>query len=207
MGELAKAHKCKIARNFDPTPKVCQRGQTYQVGWVLVIRFFGHPCRARQDRCGERVMDATLVLIDSDAELLRARALVDQLWHSNDPAGVARLEAQARLIAAYEEMKGPRRPPNVADLIRHLMDQHGLTRADLIPLLGTPSRVSEVMRGKKGLSMAMVQRLRARFRVPADLLLPPPKKSPPRRSPKRAAPRWSTAWMQGGTRQSLFRST
>ncbi len=132
-------------------------------------------------------MDATLILIDSDAELLRARALVDQLWNSSVPADVARLEAQARLIAAYEETKWPRRPPSVADLIRHLMDQHGLTRADLIPLLGTPSRVSEVLRGKKGLSMAMVQRLRARFRVPADLLLPPPKKSPPRRSPKRAA--------------------
>ena len=96
-------------------------------------------------------MDATLILIDSDAELLRARALVDQLWNSNDPADVARLEAQARLVAAYEEMKWPRRPPSVADLLRHLMDQHGLTRADLIPLLGTPSRVSEVMRGKKGL--------------------------------------------------------
>ena len=63
----------------------------------------------------------------------------------------------------------------------------GLARADLVPLLGTPSRVSEVMRGKKGLSMAMVQRLRARFRVPADLLLPPLKKAPSRRSTKRAA--------------------
>ena len=132
-------------------------------------------------------MDATLILIDGDAELLRARALVDELWISNDPADVGRLSAQARLIAAYEEEKWPRRPPKVADLIRHLIDQHGLTRADLIPLLGTPSRVSEVLRGKKELSMAMVQRLRARFRVPADLLLPPPKKSPPRRSTKRAA--------------------
>jgi HTH-type transcriptional regulator/antitoxin HigA len=98
------------------------------------------------------MMDAILVLIDSDAELFRARALVDQLWNSNDPADVARLGAQARLIAAYEEMKWPRRPPSVADLIRRLMDQHGLTRADLIPLLGTPSRVSEVMRGKRGLA-------------------------------------------------------
>ena len=53
-------------------------------------------------------MDAALVLIDSDDELLRARALVDQLWNSNDPADVARPEAQARLIAAYEEMKWPR---------------------------------------------------------------------------------------------------
>jgi hypothetical protein len=34
-------------------------------------------------------MDATLILIDSDDELLRARALVDQLWNSNDPANVA----------------------------------------------------------------------------------------------------------------------
>ena len=132
-------------------------------------------------------MDATLILIDSDAELARARALVEQLWNSNNPADVARLEAQARLIAAYEEKKWPRRQPSIADLIGHLMDQHGLTRADLVPLLGTPSRVSEVMRGKKGLSMAMVQRLRARFRVPADLLLPPPKKASSRRSTKRAA--------------------
>jgi len=97
------------------------------------------------------------------------------------------VKVQARLVAAYEEKKWPRRPPSVADLIRHLMDQHGLTRADLIPLLGTPSRVSEVLRGKKGLSMAMVQRLRARFRVPADLLLPPPKKSSSKRTTKRAA--------------------
>ena len=132
-------------------------------------------------------MDATLILIDSAGELVRARALVDQLWNSNDPADVARLEAQARLIAAYEEKQWPRRPASVADLIRHLMDQHGLTRADMVPILGTPSRVSEVMRGKKGLSMAMVQRLRARFRVPADLLLPAPKKVQSRRSTKRAA--------------------
>jgi HTH-type transcriptional regulator/antitoxin HigA len=133
------------------------------------------------------MMDATLVLIDSEAELARARELVDRLWQSDDPADVARLEAQARLIAAYEESKWPRRPPSTAELIRHLMDQHGLTRSDLVPILGTPSRVSEVLRGKKGLSMAMVQRLRARFRVPADLLLPALHTAPSGGSAKRAA--------------------
>jgi HTH-type transcriptional regulator/antitoxin HigA len=132
-------------------------------------------------------MDATLVLIDDDAELARARALVDRLWESDKPNDIARLQAQARLIAAYEESKWPRRPPSTAELIRHLMDQHGLTRTDMVPILGTPSRVSEVLKGKKGLSMAMVQRLRTRFRVPADLLIPPPKKAPVRRAPKRTA--------------------
>src|ERR1700688_4713275 len=148
-----------------------------------------HPWRIRQNRRGDRVMDATLILIDSDAELARARALVDRLWQSDDPAEIARLQAQARLIAAYEESKWPRRPSSTADLIGHLMDQHGLTRADMAPILGTPSRVSEVLRGKKRLSMAMVQRLRARFHIPADLLLPPPKKAPASRPAKRAPAR------------------
>ena len=62
-------------------------------------------------------MDATLILI----------IIAMPLWNSSDPTDVARLEAQARLVAAYEEMKWPRRPPSVAGLIRHLMDQHGLT--------------------------------------------------------------------------------
>jgi HTH-type transcriptional regulator / antitoxin HigA len=132
-------------------------------------------------------MDATLIVIDSDAEMARARALVDRLMASDDPADLARLQAQARLIAAYEENKWPRRIPNAAEMIRYLMDQHGLTRADLVPILGTPSRVSEILRGKKGLSMTMVQRLRARFRVPADVLLPLPNKGPTRRATKRAA--------------------
>jgi HTH-type transcriptional regulator / antitoxin HigA len=121
-------------------------------------------------------MDATLIVIDSDAELARARALVERLMSSasDDPADVARLRAQARLIAAYEQEKWPPRQPQTAEVIRYLMEQHGLTRADLVPLLGTPSRVSEILRGQKELSLSMIQRLRARFQVPADLLLPPP---------------------------------
>jgi hypothetical protein len=43
------------------------------------------------------MMDATLILIDSNAELVRAHALVDRLWNSENPADVARLQAQARL--------------------------------------------------------------------------------------------------------------
>jgi len=132
-------------------------------------------------------MDAKLILIDSAAELARAHALVERLWDSDAPADVVRLAAQARLIAAYEESRWPRRPPSTAALIRYLMEQHGLTRADMVPILGTPSRVSEVLAGKKGLSMAMVQRLRARFNVPADLLLPPLKKAPGHGAAKRDA--------------------
>ena len=130
-------------------------------------------------------MDTTLIVIDSDAELARAHALVDRLMASNKPSDAPRLEAQARLIAAYEEAKWPRRRPSTAEIIGYLMDQHGLTRADLVPLLGTPSRVSEVLSGKKELSIPMVQRLRDRFRLPADVLLPGLKKTGARRKAKR----------------------
>jgi HTH-type transcriptional regulator/antitoxin HigA len=53
------------------------------------------------------------------------------------------------------------------------MDQHGLSRSDLVPILGTASRVSEVLSGKRELSMTMVRRLRERFHIPADLLITP----------------------------------
>ncbi|MFZ1964973.1 MAG: XRE family transcriptional regulator [Roseiarcus sp.] len=132
-------------------------------------------------------MDANLIVIDDDAELARARALVEALWDSGAPADIARLRAQALLIAAYEESRWPRRPLSPAELIRHLMDQHGVSRAEMAPILGTPSRVSEVLSGKKGLSLAMVQRLRARFPIPADLLLPPPGRPGRAAAGKRAA--------------------
>jgi len=132
-------------------------------------------------------MNANLIVIDSDAELKRARALVDKLMTSDDAADIARLEAQARLIEAYEQKRWPLETPRTADIVRFLMDQHGLSRAEMVPILGTMSRVSEVLSGKKELSMTMVQRLRARFGVPADVLLPPVKMTKARGKAKRKA--------------------
>lgn len=81
--------------------------------------------------------------------------------------------AQTRLIEAYERARWPRRPSSLPDLLAYLMEQHDMSRADLVPLLGTPSRVSEVLSGKRALSMSMVRRLRDRFGIPADLLIAP----------------------------------
>jgi HTH-type transcriptional regulator/antitoxin HigA len=132
-------------------------------------------------------MDATLIVIDSDAELARAMKLIEKLLPSDDPADVKRLAAQARLVAGYEQTRWPARTPRTADVIRYLMDQHNLSRADMVPILGTMSRVSEVLSGKKELSMTMVQRLRARFGVPADVLLPPAKMTKARGKAKQNA--------------------
>jgi HTH-type transcriptional regulator/antitoxin HigA len=131
-------------------------------------------------------METTLIVIDSDAELARARALVDRLMASEVPGDRARLAAQARLIAAYEEERWPPRMPSAAEAIRYIMDQHGLKPSDLVPDIGSAERVDDVLRGHRQLTLARVQRLRARFAVSADLLLPP---AAARRAGRRSAKR------------------
>jgi HTH-type transcriptional regulator/antitoxin HigA len=118
-------------------------------------------------------MKATLIVIQSDADHTLAKAQIAKLMGSNAPGDRARMIAQARLIEAYERSRWPRRTPTLPDLLNYLMDQHGLSRNDLVPMLGTASRVSEVLNGKRELSMSMVRRLRARFHVPADVLIGP----------------------------------
>jgi HTH-type transcriptional regulator/antitoxin HigA len=118
-------------------------------------------------------MKATLIVIENDADHAEAKSLVEKLMGSSDPSDLARMTAQARLMEAYERTRWPRRSPSLPDLLTYLMEEHGLSRADLVPLLGTPSRVSEVLNGKRELSMSMVRKLRERFHIPADLLILP----------------------------------
>ena len=74
----------------------------------------------------------TLIVIDSDAELGRARVLVDRLMASDKPAELARLATQTRLMADYEEQKMGTPPTQSAvEVIRDLMDP------DLVPLVGS----------------------------------------------------------------------
>jgi len=119
-------------------------------------------------------MRADIVIIQNEADLAEAQALVAHLGTSDDPADVARLRAQALILAAYEAERWPREPVSVAEVVEYLMDQHGLSPADLAPILGARSRVTEVLNGRRGLSLAMIRRMRATFHVSADVLIGEP---------------------------------
>jgi HTH-type transcriptional regulator/antitoxin HigA len=116
-------------------------------------------------------MKTTLIVIQNGADHADAKKLIEKLMGSSDSKDRARMVAQARLVEAYERAQWPRTAPALSVLLTYLMDQRGLSRADLVPLLGTASRVSEVLTGKRDLSMTMVRRLRERFDVSADLLV------------------------------------
>jgi HTH-type transcriptional regulator/antitoxin HigA len=118
-------------------------------------------------------MKTEIIVIENERDLKAARALVARLGASRKPADAARLRAQAILLRAYEARRWPVKAPSVADLIRYAMEQHGLGAADMAPILGTRSRVSEVLNGKRPLTVGMIRRLRDRLGIPADLLIAP----------------------------------
>jgi HTH-type transcriptional regulator / antitoxin HigA len=92
-------------------------------------------------------MKTTLIVIQDEVDHADAKRLVEKLMGSSDSQDRARMVAQARLIEAYERTQWPRTAPALPLLLSYLMDQHNLSRADLAPLLGTASRVSEVLTG------------------------------------------------------------
>ena len=83
------------------------------------------------------------------------------------------LEVLATLIDAYEAKHFPVDPPDPIEAIRFRMEQQGLTRKDLEPLLGSRTRVSEVLNRKRGLSIEMIRRLHETLGISADVLIRP----------------------------------
>lgn len=116
-------------------------------------------------------MKTEVIVIRSERDLKAAQALVSALGSSRKPADIARLHAQALLLQEHEVARWPRAAVPPVELIRYAMEQHGLSPADMAPILGTRSRVSEVLSGKRSLTLAMIRRLNERLGIPAELLI------------------------------------
>ena len=83
------------------------------------------------------------------------------------------LDVLATLVVAYEEKHFPIDPPEPITAIEFRMEQQGLTRKDLEPMIGSRARVSEVMTGKRPLTLGMIRRLSAGLRISANVLIRP----------------------------------
>ncbi|SET86566.1 HTH-type transcriptional regulator / antitoxin HigA [Marinobacter segnicrescens] len=81
------------------------------------------------------------------------------------------LEVLAMLIDQYEQREFPIDRPDPVEAIRFRMDQQGLKNKDLIPYIGSASKVSEVLNGSRRLSLNMIRRLNAGLGIPADILI------------------------------------
>lgn len=122
-------------------------------------------------------MTGELKPIRTRADYERAMADVEDLWGAKlgTPDG-DRLDILATLIDAYEAEHFPMDPPDPIEAITFRMEQQGLKRKDLEPLIGTRTRVAEVLNRKRNLSIAMIRRLHDHLGISAEVLIRPSRK-------------------------------
>jgi HTH-type transcriptional regulator/antitoxin HigA len=119
-------------------------------------------------------MTTELKPIRTDADHEAALAELERLWgaKTGSPEG-DRLDVLATLIDVYEARRYPMDPPDPIEAIRFRMEQQGITRKDLEPMIGTRARVAEVLNGKRSLSLGMIRRLHDQLGISADVLIRP----------------------------------
>jgi HTH-type transcriptional regulator/antitoxin HigA len=112
--------------------------------------------------------------IRSEADYEEALRDIERLWGA--PSGTPdgdRLDVLATLIDAYEDEHHPIDPPDPIEAIKFRMQQQGLTRRDLEGIIGTRTRVAEILNRRRGLSITMIRRLHDKLGISAEVLIRP----------------------------------
>jgi HTH-type transcriptional regulator / antitoxin HigA len=112
--------------------------------------------------------------IRSEADYDAALAEIERLWgaRAGTPEG-DRLDILATLVDAYENEHYPMDPPDPIEAIKFRMEQQGLTRKDLEGILGSRTRVAEVLNRRRGLSINMIRRLHEKLGISVEVLIRP----------------------------------
>ena len=116
--------------------------------------------------------------IRTEADYDAAMEAVEALWGA--PTGTPegdRLDVLATLIDAYEAKHHAIDAPDPIEAIVFRMEQQGLTRKDLEDIIGTRTRIAEVLNRKRSLSIAMIRRLHDRLGIAAEVLIRPSRKN------------------------------
>jgi HTH-type transcriptional regulator/antitoxin HigA len=114
-----------------------------------------------------------LVHLRDDAHLDEAVAVIDRLVDQPERSAAeeAYLGALTDLVENYESTHVVVPPRTGIDALRFLMDANGLKQADLVPVLGRKSLVSEILSGKRRLTITHVRKLASYFGVSADTFM------------------------------------
>lgn len=110
--------------------------------------------------------------VKTDQDYDSALARIEYLWGAEPGTCEGdELEILLTLVTAYESENHPVPPPSPIEAIRFVMDQKGLKQTDLIPFIGSRPRVSEILNGKRSLTLKMIRNLRSKLGIPAEILI------------------------------------
>jgi HTH-type transcriptional regulator / antitoxin HigA len=112
--------------------------------------------------------------IRSEADYEAALAEVERLWgaRSGTPEG-DRLDVLTTLIDGYESEHHAIDPPDPIEVIKFRIEQQSLTRKDLEGILGSRTRIAEVLNRRRSLSINMIRRLHDKLGISAEVLIRP----------------------------------
>lgn len=119
-------------------------------------------------------MNAQIRVLKTESDYAAAVARLSALMDKDPAPGSddeANLEILALLIKSYEQGQFPPSPPDPIEAILFRMDQQRLAQKDLVPYIGSLSKVSEVLGRKRPLSLSMIRRLHAGLGIPAEVLI------------------------------------
>lgn len=112
--------------------------------------------------------------LKTEADYKAALAEIERLWGAKSGTSRGdRLDILATLVDAYENEHFPMDPPDPIEAITFRMEQQGLTRKDLEGILGSRTRVAEVLNRRRGLSINMIRRLHEKLGISAEALIRP----------------------------------
>jgi HTH-type transcriptional regulator / antitoxin HigA len=115
--------------------------------------------------------------IRNDRDHKAALAEIERLWHA--PTGTPngdKLDVLVTLVENYEERRWPlnsRRRFDPVDVLRYAIDELGHTQVELAEIIGSRSRASEILSRRRPLTLEMIQKITANWKIPADLLVRP----------------------------------
>ncbi len=110
--------------------------------------------------------------IRTEEDLTAALKRIDALWGA--PEGTDEgdeLDVLATLVEHYEARHWPIERSNPVAVIRFFMEQNDYTQKDLGDVLGSRPRASEILSGKRTLTLDHIKALHAKWRIPSDLLI------------------------------------
>ena len=107
---------------------------------------------------------------DYEVALAEIEKLID-LDPALDTQAGEKLELLALVVENYEAKEFPSTLPDPVEAIRFRMEQAGMNQRDLVPYIGSRSKVSEVLSGKRPLTLSMIRALHTGLGIPAKVLL------------------------------------
>jgi len=115
------------------------------------------------------------VLSKSEEEYQRLLARFERLMDKDDESISSEegrlLKLLAMLLEEYEDRNIPLPSTKPGKMLRHLLSEKGLRQGDLVSVIGSKSRVSEIIAGNRSISKSQAKKLAGFFRVPVELFI------------------------------------